>query len=77
MKTTALKIENATKAQAKEINSIYNHYLDCCNGAKIEEMVSALSFLEILFDGVSVGRGGNHVWIVNKDNERMAIVEFR
>ena len=76
MATTKLTIEKATKTQGQKIKEIYNHYLDRSNGATIEEMLAAMLFLEILFEGVLVGRGGNHVWIVNKKNERIAIVEF-
>lgn len=77
MKTTTLVIENATKSQAKEITKIYNHYLDHSNGVTVDEMESAMQFAEILFDGVKVGRGDNHVWITNSDNQRIAIVEIR
>lgn len=75
METIQLIIENATNAQAKRIRQQYNYHLDYANKVDVESMLSAMENLTLLHP-FKVGRGGNHVWISNQKNERLAIITF-
>ena len=70
-----LTIESGTPKQQREIKSLYNHYMDRSNNVTIESMQRCMETLELLFDGLKVGRGGHHVWVSN-GAQRMAIIEF-
>jgi fido (protein-threonine AMPylation protein) len=76
MNTIGLIIESASNSQAKRIREMYNHHLDYANKVDIESMLSAMQTLTLMHP-FKVGRGGNHVWISNLANERLAIITFK
>lgn len=75
METIQLIIENATAAEAKIIRDQYNHHLDYANKVDKWSMLWAMENLAI-WNPWKVGRGGNHIWISNQKNERLAIITF-
>lgn len=72
-----LTFEKASEFQSRKIGyQFYSLVSDPKKNPSIENMLETMDAIANVIQA-KVGRGGNHVWISNPDNERIAIITFR
>lgn len=77
---TELVIEKNTAA-SNNIKSVYNSILPTlnCNGYKFnaDQRQLLVKYFVRYLPALKIGAGGSHLWISNKENERLAVIYFK